>query len=702
MKILVLICSLIISTAALGQSSSGVLAPQRAINWSSAGISGGLPDGAWTQCGSTLTAASFGGSSGTPAAWSAINTVVSGCSAQTYVLLGAGTFFLTGTYTGKSQVTIRGQGANSTFIVASSPGSCNGVTAIFCLAGSNSFPGGEQNHATWTAGFAQGATSITLSNSLNITANSTFIQLDQQNEATDTGNIWNCLTVTGCGADQSNGGAARTDNTCASGVSPNVGFCDQVQSVMVTACSPSCNNSGSTVLTLATSLYMPNWASAKSTGAYWATTTVNEEGVENLSVDMTSASGASAVFIQNCAQCFWSGNRSIDGARNHAFLYEANHTLIQNSYFYGNKTSGTSSYGIEIFIGSDNLIQNNICQNMTVGCSNTTGGGEGNVISYNHVLPSSSNGTAFLAASSFDHAGGDAFNLWEGNFSNGYNADDIHGTHAFTTLFRNVFTGWQPLCNGSPCTTATDAIYLNAGSRYFNNVGNMLGQAGYHTNYACLAFGCTTNWNSVILAGVSDGNGATGFCANPPSCSTNNANYDPLTVNSLMNWGNYDVKTGAVRFCTANATPISACTGDERADAFGDTTATPSTYAGLASPSTTLPASFYLASKPSFFGSIAYPPIGPDVTSGNLLLCTSGTYNGSYVTANSQCGSGTSSAAYAGLANEIPAMACYLNTMGGPPDGSGSVLSFNANSCYAVATNGPNATGTWTGTFVIN
>jgi hypothetical protein len=35
-----------------------------------------------------------------------------------------------------------------------------------------------------------------------------------------------------------------------------------------------------------------------------------------------------------------------------------------------------------------------------------------------------------------------------------------------------------------------------------------------------------------------------------------------------------------------------------------------------------------------------------------------------------------------GHINEIPAMACYLNTMGGPPTGTGGVLSFNAGNCY--------------------
>jgi hypothetical protein len=38
--------------------------------------------------------------------------------------------------------------------------------------------------------------------------------------------------------------------------------------------------------------------------------------------------------------------------------------------------------------------------------------------------------------------------------------------------------------------------------------------------------------------------------------------------------------------------------------------------------------------------------------------------------------------AWAGHVNAIPAMACYLNTMKGPPDGSASALTFSAKNCY--------------------
>jgi hypothetical protein len=71
-----------------------------------------------------------------------------------------------------------------------------------------------------------------------------------------------------------------------------------------------------------------------------------------------------------------------------------------------------------------------------------------------------------------------------------------------------------------------------------------------------------------------------------------------------------------------------------------------------------MPASFYLSSQPTWWpAGKPWPPIGPDVSGGNI-------------------------SGYAGHAYSVPAADCYAKIMGGPPDGTGPVLSFNANTCY--------------------
>jgi hypothetical protein len=69
----------------------------------------------------------------------------------------------------------------------------------------------------------------------------------------------------------------------------------------------------------------------------------------------------------------------------------------------------------------------------------------------------------------------------------------------------------------------------------------------------------------------------------------------------------------------------------------------------------TLPASFYLTSKPSWWGTIPYPATGPDVSGG----------------------SGPGGHTYGN-----PAYQCFVNVMHGTDGGAGGPYSFNANTCY--------------------
>src|ERR1700761_2514776 len=96
------------------QAWTGVLDPSRAVNWSNAGAT--IPTGR-TQCGSTVSA-------GTSA--STIQSLLNACSSGTYLLLGAGTFNLSNGLSVPSNVTLRGSGANSTFLVFSAYINCQG------------------------------------------------------------------------------------------------------------------------------------------------------------------------------------------------------------------------------------------------------------------------------------------------------------------------------------------------------------------------------------------------------------------------------------------------------------------------------------------------------------------------------------------------------------------------------------------------
>jgi hypothetical protein len=266
------------------------------------------------------------------------------------------------------------------------------------------------------------------------------------------------------------------------------------------------------------------------------------------------------------------------------------------------------------------------------------------VVAYNFDINNVYSANGWMQAGNYQHAAGDDYNLWEGNIGPGYTSDPVHGTHHFETVFRNYLIGNnQSLCNGVACSAQTIPIDIYAGSRYFNIIGNVLGKAGYHNNYTCSAQStatCPQGNTSIYTIGYT-GNGGqqlstiTGFCSNP-SCSATGS-FDPQTTTYLMRWGNYDTVNNAVRW---NSSEVPLAIGP---------------YANAVPATHTLPASFYLSAKPPWWGTIPYPAIGPDVTGGP--------------------GPG-------GFAYNNPAASCYANVMLGPADGTGTLLSFNANTCY--------------------
>jgi len=116
--------------------------PSRSIDWNQAGIPGGIPNRT-TQCGPTIAAY---GTSGSPASPATINNAIAACPGGQFVSLGTGTFYLNGgiDFGGKSNVTVRGAGADATFIHFTGAASCNGLQSDVCMAGANSGPGWEQ------------------------------------------------------------------------------------------------------------------------------------------------------------------------------------------------------------------------------------------------------------------------------------------------------------------------------------------------------------------------------------------------------------------------------------------------------------------------------------------------------------------------------------------------------------------------------
>jgi hypothetical protein len=363
-------------------------------------------------------------------------------------------------------------------------------------------------------------------------------------------------------------------------------------------------------------------------------------GIENLSIDSTAVGTAteSGIYFNNAFNCWVSNVRSLRPNRNHVWLWQSAHNTIQNSYFFGTQNAASQSYGVESFIASDNLVTNNIFQQVTAPMM--LGPSMGSVFAYNFSIDDVYAVSAWMQqANAWRHDAGALYNLSEGNITSGYWEDVFHGTGGANTAFRNYAIGWE-----SGKTEETVPVQLFAYNRAENFIGNVLGcnnatssypgncGAPYHTSYQTA--GGVGQAKSIFDLGAGNTETSTAVLA------------DSYVATSLMRWGNYDVANGAVRWV-----------GTEVPSGLSDG------YANPVPATQTLPASFWTSSSPSWWN-VPWPAIGPDVTGGNIP-------------------------GIAGHAYLTPAANCYFSTMGGTLDGTGAVLTFNANSCYSGSVSRP-------------
>ena len=588
-----------------GPPWSGILASSRAIDWSAtnAGVEGGIPSRT-LQCGTTIPA--YTGTAQT------INAAIQNCTPGQFVLLGSGTFTLSDgiKFVAKDNVTLRGAGPDLTFLRFTGGYGCGGLGGDLCFLNEEppNWSGGPGNVANWTSGYSPGTTSITLgANVIGSTkpAVGTLLILDQldDDQAADADHqqqLWICQKVDVCSQ--------------AGGVGQGRSRRGQTQVVRVTSISPGGPDACPCTVTISPGLYMPNWnwRSGKNPQAWWSNhKPIEGSGVEDLSMDHTASNTVDAgTFIYNGRGIWLKNIRSINAKQKHVWMYQSVHTTVRDSYFYGTQNAASESYGTDTFTGGDHLIENNIFDHIASPMVNE--GGQGTVHAYNYSVDDyyTAGGTApqWQQASSYQHAIGNAFLLWEGNDGIALTADDLHGVSDFITGFRNYWNGRDPLGGSDPQlggkTQQTNAIQLEAYSRYYNVIGNILGTVGYHSNY---------EWATSDPGGAGDAGEnnlsiySLGYSATEGTKYPSIAN-DLLVKRTLFRWGNYDVVSGAPRWEPAEVPSGTECNSPPAGIV----------YCNQVPGSQTLPNSFYLSAKPSWFGAVAWPPIGPAVTGGNV------------------------------------------------------------------------------------
>jgi len=336
---------------------------------------------------------------------------------------------------------------------------------------------------------------------------------------------------------------------------------------------------------------------------------IENVGLESLLIERKDNIGSAVSHIVSmfeCANCWAKGVETSMGKGDHYSIdYTYGSEVIDNFLFMGHNDYGSDdgflsvgvdggqslgisytgfgyesgrNYGIHFANGpdTDNLIQNNIIDSSRHAIV-FEGPGVGNVIAYNYVL----NGIVYNnldwnTAALSNHGAHPNMNLWEGNLVNGRLAFDYtHGGGGHNTIFRNSVDAGPTWKNG-----AKWAIDIQQFQYGVNVVGNMLGQLSYDSGNCVYELGDSNNCGMYRLGHSSDGSGVIS---------------DTNVADTFLRWGNFDYINNSVQWNVS-----------ERPD---------NTFV-----SQNLPPSFYLSSKPSWFGSVAWPAYGPETNNFNSVV----------------------------------------------------------------------------------
>jgi len=293
---------------------------------------------------------------------------------------------------------------------------------------------------------------------------------------------------------------------------------------------------------------------------------VRDAGLESLTLTQPDVSATYLIEFQGAQRC-WMLEVEVERVDWRAVWMQSSlQNEIRRCYFHESINGYGRSHGYGVLLdrfSSANLVEDNIFRTLDGGFMMTTGGAAGNVLAYNYMYDSRFDDGWWLTQSpSLNHAPHPMMNLWEGNVGYQIGSDFIHGSASHNTVFRARSFGWQQ----ESITANNNAVAFATKNTYMNVVGSVLGTTGRSTRYEVLPGQAYSNsevviWALGIMHGVDDAN----------------------VEATLLRHGNYDYVNN-------------------------DTVWDP------AISSQTIPASLYLDSKPSWFGAVAWPPIGPDVS----------------------------------------------------------------------------------------
>ena len=535
----------------VSQAVLGEIIPaNRRINWD-AGIPGGIPNRT-TIFANVKNAPYSALGDGVRDDTSSIQAAMNACPSNQVVYIPAGRYRVSGVLTVPRGITVRGDGPGQTIIDAFGSAYTGAITF-----GNDAWPN-FNNTINVTGGLNAGSSSITLASTAGVSVGSYLLltQLNDSSFVTINGFYGAC---TWC-----DGGQTANGNRA-------LGQIVEVTSV------------NGTTVGVNPPLYW-TYSSSLSPQVVPFNANIKYAGVESLTVRCNKTGYHSNFRMSDAAYCWLKNVEGDYTDGDHVDVYWSYRCEIRDSFFHDAFTHSPGSSDADVMLAlksSACLVENNIMWRMHAGIM-LNWGAVGNVISYNFLTNMfDANSTNALYVDLSAHGAHPMFNLWEGNAGVTVNPDSGWGSSSHGTIFRNLlagistasppFNGRGPVQSNIVWTLFQQArvINLDSESWYYNVVGNVLGNPYY------------TNHGGIYLASPPQPNGyETPYIFHLGYTTPAGGGESTTTAATTLIHGNWDWVTRTIRW---------------------DPTISDHT----------LPNSFYLSSKPAWFGDRPWPPYDP-------------------------------------------------------------------------------------------
>jgi hypothetical protein len=291
-------------------------------------------------------------------------------------------------------------------------------------------------------------------------------------------------------------------------------------------------------------------------------------GIEDLGLNY-SGTYDNNIYFYIADRCWVRNVASTNAVHSNISLIESYQCTVRDSQTYYHQVYDSNArYGVQLAQHSTAcLVENNILQGNNAGVI-IQGSACANVVAYNYSDMGFGMGypTDNAVKGGYSCHGELAnFNLFEGNVAPYYSTDDYWGCNRTSTLLRNWWRRVSYYDTKRSISTIGPAVYVDATNYYHSVVGNVLGLPSHSGTSDEMEIGYARR----------SGN-------NYPSSPA-----DTNVIASTFLHGNFSFAYGSTQW-----SPVV---------------------------DHTVPNSYYLSSKPAWFGSLAWPPIGPDVNVTNTI-----------------------------------------------------------------------------------